>query len=229
MADIDLETYKMELQQVQAALLNDPSNGQLLKLATDLRDVIALTSQLAKPKDAQTQWKVGDACEAVWSVDGQYYKAVIDSMSDDGTCTVTFSEYSQVEIVQLSSLRAVGGGKASGKKRPTGDSEPLKTEKELTKAEREEIIEAKKRRREKKKDRMEQIEKAVEGEKSKWTNFTSKRGVKSSSSAWTDKPKKSIFASPDSADGKVGVGTCGIAGKGMTDYANREKWTFEKE
>jgi survival-of-motor-neuron-related-splicing factor 30 len=37
------------------------------------------------------------------------------------------------------------------------------------------------------------------------------------------KKKESIFKSPDGA-GKVGVGTCGMAGKGMTEFQAREKW-----
>lgn len=36
--------------------------------------------------------------------------------------------------------------------------------------------------------------------------------------------KKSIFASPDNVNGRVGIGTCGVAGKGMTDYQAAEKY-----
>lgn len=36
--------------------------------------------------------------------------------------------------------------------------------------------------------------------------------------------KKSIFASPDNANGRVGIGTCGVAGRGMTDYMQAEKY-----
>ncbi len=35
--------------------------------------------------------------------------------------------------------------------------------------------------------------------------------------------KKSIFATPDGPGGKVGVGTCGISGRPMTDYMQAEK------
>lgn len=38
------------------------------------------------------------------------------------------------------------------------------------------------------------------------------------------KVKKSIFASPDTVDGKVGVGTCGHSGQPMTAYHQNEKW-----
>lgn len=31
-------------------------------------------------------------------------------------------------------------------------------------------------------------------------------------------PKKSIFATPESTSGRVGVGTCGVGGRPMTEY-----------
>lgn len=36
-------------------------------------------------------------------------------------------------------------------------------------------------------------------------------------------PKKSIFASPDNFNGRVGIGTCGLGGKGMTEFPTAEK------
>ena len=38
------------------------------------------------------------------------------------------------------------------------------------------------------------------------------------------KVKKSIFATPDAVEGKVGVGTCGKGGRPMTHYIHQEKW-----
>ena len=43
----DLETYKAQLEQVQAALTTDPENEDLLKLQKDLEEVINLTLELA--------------------------------------------------------------------------------------------------------------------------------------------------------------------------------------
>jgi len=51
MAD-DLETYKAQLEQVQAALTTDPQNEDLLKLQKDLEEVINLTLELAAPAPA---------------------------------------------------------------------------------------------------------------------------------------------------------------------------------
>lgn len=35
--------------------------------------------------------------------------------------------------------------------------------------------------------------------------------------------KKSIFATPDTVNGRVGVGTCGIGGRPMTKFSQAEK------
>ena len=35
--------------------------------------------------------------------------------------------------------------------------------------------------------------------------------------------RKSIFATPEAVNGRVGIGTCGIGGKPMTDYTQAEK------
>jgi len=59
-----------------------------------------------------------------------------------------------------------------------------------------------------------------ETDKNKWLTFNAKTFSKTQKG----KVKKSIFATPDSVTGKVGVGTCGLGGKGMTSYQHQEKW-----
>lgn len=36
--------------------------------------------------------------------------------------------------------------------------------------------------------------------------------------------KKSIFATPENVNGRVGIGTCGVSGREMTKFSNGEKW-----
>lgn len=75
-----------------------------------------------------------------------------------------------------------------------------------------------KKKKQKKQQRFKQIEEERESEKNKWLNFHNKSlkkpGVRG----------KSIFASPDNLTGRVGIGTCGISGKPMTEYTPGEKW-----
>lgn len=64
------------------------------------------------------------------------------------------------------------------------------------------------------------MEEERETEKNKWLNFANKN-IKKSESVMKG---KSIFASPDNVNGRVGIGTCGVSGRPMTKYSYGEKW-----
>ncbi|RXG61923.1 Survival of motor neuron-related-splicing factor 30 [Armadillidium vulgare] len=92
-----------------------------------------------------------------------------------------------------------------------------------------------KKKKQKKFDRQKMIEEAHEADKAKWQAFTTKygKGRKFKSTALSSctntkklrgLTKKSIFATPEAANGRVGIGTCGIGGKPMTEYTHAEKW-----
>ncbi|XP_055699353.1 survival of motor neuron-related-splicing factor 30-like [Phlebotomus papatasi] len=72
----------------------------------------------------------------------------------------------------------------------------------------------------KKQQRLKELEAERETEKNKWLAFTTKSAKKSGSAGIP----KSIFASPDNVNGRVGIGTCGVAGKPMTETKTCEKW-----
>lgn len=76
-----------------------------------------------------------------------------------------------------------------------------------------EIREANKRKQQKRKDKLKQLEEEREKDKAKWQSFSSKviggkKGSAKSGGSFGAK-KKSIFATPESVTGRVGVGTCG--------------------
>ncbi|XP_041481822.1 survival of motor neuron-related-splicing factor 30-like [Lytechinus variegatus] len=218
---LNLATYKAQLQQVEAALTNDPDNEELLKLKHDLGEVIELTSDLlsasqgASTSSAEAEvedtvshpWNVGDRCLACWSKEQQYYPATIDKIHDEITATVIFDVYENVEVKQLSKLKDIPPDYKSNIKPPSADSAISK--KQLLAKQRE----YKKKKQQKKADRMKQQEQLHEDQKKSWLNFSSKatKGKKGFT-------KKSIFASPDVTDGKVGVGTCGVGGQPMTKF-----------
>ena len=123
--------------------------------------------------------------------------------------------------------------------------------------------EYKRKKNQKKAQRLKALEEERETEKNKWMDFNSKVSEKvvefilaslSPSPEWLftsiqmfvyrvfislhivpcfqtfsktnkGKVKRSIFATPDAVNGRVGVGTCGIGGKPMTHYTHQEKWT----
>lgn len=242
MAD-DLQNYKLQLQQVEAALLTDPENKELQKLKVDLEEVIELTLDLkSKAEEAAKQpeytepvnnyeedeitksllaveefvaktkakkiWRVGDICMAKWSDNNQYYEARIDSINADGQVNVTFEAYKNRGVTTLAELKEF-----TGQKRVLTEAEKLKRAKMNNK-------EYLKKKKQKKQQRFKELEEERESEKKKWLAFTSK----ATKSKKVGLKTKSIFASPDSVNGRVGIGTCGISGKPMTEFTSAEKW-----
>lgn len=90
-----------------------------------------------------------------------------------------------------------------------------------TKNKRELLAHQKEQKKEKKKKHLENrkaLEEEREKEKGKWTAFSAKAFGKKGF------VKKSIFKTPESAEGKVGVGTCGISGQKMTEFEQAKKY-----
>ncbi|KPP75718.1 survival of motor neuron-related-splicing factor 30-like [Scleropages formosus] len=221
-----LASYKAQLQQVEAALSTDPENDDLLKLQKDLQEVIELTKDLlsSQPSVATTSsdsaavapvshsWEVGDHCMAVWTEDGQLYKAEIEEIDkENGTAAITFLGYGNAEVIPLQNLKPVEQGSHS-------EENGLKSK--SRKAQIAELREYKKKKAFKKAQRMKELEQEREDQKSKWQQFNNKAYSKNKKG----QVKRSIFASPESVNGKVGVGTCGIADKPMTQYQDTSKY-----
>ncbi|XP_063047979.1 survival of motor neuron-related-splicing factor 30-like [Engraulis encrasicolus] len=221
-----LSSYKAQLQQVEAALSTDQENEDLLKLQKDLQEVIELTKDLltqqpaeggsgAQSSETETHtcsWSVGDKCMALWSQDGQWYEAELEEVDvENGTAAVTFSGYGNAEVVPLHALKEPHEGRT-----PDEDSNKAKSKREIIQEQRE----YKKKKAQKKVARMKEIEQEREDQKSKWQQFNNKAYNKNKKG----QVKRSIFASPESVNGKVGVGTCGIADKPMTQYSDSAKY-----
>ncbi|XP_012944033.1 survival of motor neuron-related-splicing factor 30 isoform X2 [Aplysia californica] len=160
-------------------------------------------------------WNIGDSCMALYQEDGQHYEAVIEEILEDGTCTVTYTGYNNSAICPISQLKSIDDRLKRGAK---GDRtvDAKKSKKDLIAEQRE----YKRKKSQKKAQRMKQLEEEHEQDKNRWLDFN----VKAFSKTSKGKVKKSIFATPDSVSGKVGVGTCGSGGKPMTSYQHQEKW-----
>jgi len=78
--------------------------------------------------------------------------------------------------------------------------------------ERHKVLEQKKRKAVKKKEKAAALEAECEVDKTQWQHFSKKMTRQGKMTA-------SIFASPHTVDGRVGVGTCGISGKPMTKWS----------
>uniref|UniRef100_A0A182IPL4 Survival of motor neuron-related-splicing factor 30 n=1 Tax=Anopheles atroparvus TaxID=41427 RepID=A0A182IPL4_ANOAO len=234
MAD-DLQNYKLQLQQVEAALLTDPENSELLKLKQDLDEVIELTKDLIKAQLEPEQkksayiepttssyldgvsgadkkqakpakvWKVGDKCSAKWIEDGQYYDATIESISDTGEVSIVFEAYQNRSNTTISELK---------EQKTRNEVFPANSNKRMRHNQKEYL----KKKKMKKVQRFKELEEERECEKNKWLQFTAKSSKKAGV-----KPK-SIFASPENVNGRVGIGTCGVSGKPMTEFSHGEKY-----
>lgn len=252
MAD-DLQNYKLQLQQVEAALLTDPDNGELLKLKEDLVEVIELTRDLIKTQleeqkktsyvesnksyasvsdvaeasstshgttdefdeieaallaaekgTSRPNWKIGDKCQAKWTEDGNYYDAIIEGISESGEVNVVFEAYQNRSTTTVNELKV-----------RVVRNEVFPSTKRLRHNNKEYL----KKKKAKKQQRFKDLEEEREQDKNKWLNFSTKNTKKSGQAK-----VKSIFASPDNVNGRVGIGTCGVSGKEMTKYSYGEKY-----
>jgi len=235
----NLRNYQIQLQQVEAALISDSNNAELNKLKNDLIEVIALTKQLMSSEgesETTTQsmtnsleyneisvahhFEAGDICLAPLSEDGQFYEAKIEDVTSDGQCTVVFNNNRRKvsEVCLISLLKPLGRKKIklSTNKTTAVNEVNNKVKKQLLLEQRDQL----KKKNIKKKERLKELEEEREKDKMKWQSFNNKAYQKHLKGA----TKKSIFASPDSASGRVGVGTCGVGGKPMTEFTQAEKW-----
>ena len=234
MSASELVNYQLQLQQVEAALITDPTNEELIKLKSDLTEAINLTKSLLniddeiEPTDLLSQsasitqsnrFKVGDPCQAPWSEDGQFYEASIEDLTSDGQCNVIF-HYLPNGRFRISEVCLISLLKPSQTQRKKKDSSNgAQSNRKDGKLNRDQI----KKRQLKKQTRFKDLEEAREKDKNKWKQFNQKathKGFKGASAL----SKASIFKSPASVEGKVGVGTCNINNKSMTNFTVSDKY-----
>ncbi|CAG8524279.1 15558_t:CDS:1 [Acaulospora colombiana] len=130
----EIAQYKYQLDQVNLALKNEPENSELLKLKTDLTELINLTSAIIEQEVSQTIKKsthsspkanstpttpisatitsfskplqVGDNCLARWSGDGSFYPAQITAIGGgDQVFSVVFKGFNNVELVNVQDIK----------------------------------------------------------------------------------------------------------------------------
>eukprot|EP00116_Pleurobrachia_bachei_P010981 sb/3471243/ len=156
-------------------------------------------------------WKVGDRCQATNPETNQFADAEILA-TGEGYVQVRFMDLDSIANVALSNVRKI-------KKRRWGEAivapSPYEAKRQLTAVEKE----RKKKKKQSRKQHQTEMEQAKEKEKGNWLKFMNTNKTITKTAA-----KKSIFASPDNFEGKIGIGTCGIAGKGMTSFNAPDKW-----
>ncbi|KAJ7786393.1 hypothetical protein B0H16DRAFT_1490281 [Mycena metata] len=231
--DQDLETYQVQLSQVDLAISSDPENAELVSLRAELKELIDLTKsaiaaqvEVASSSKAETSrkntssapthtWAAGDECLAKYSGDGSWYPARITSVggsTDNRVYNVVFKGYNTTEQVKPSEVKSM----------PANHTYvvPASNKRKLTKAEEEER-EKKKKKNEKKVEAKAAKAKEQTAKQATWQKFakkSEKKGVHIAGVAGT-----SIFKTPDNPLGRVGVTG---SGKGMTEVASQAKHKF---
>jgi len=245
--EIQLQTYKEQFQTIEQALRQDSDNESLLKLKSDLIDIINLTEDLLKLKrnpvkdiakereisvssspniakrvllggniitsslnnNLSTQFSVGSKCRARFSEDGLWYDATIESIPTniEEKYFITFNEYGNQAYVGQDELLAptnedtsINPKKRKEKKDIEEDSIVIPKSLKILPTDSEEERQAKKKRIHiiKSQTRLKKRDEERSTKKNAWQEFASKPGG-------TNARKGSIFRSPDTVEGKVGV------------------------
>ncbi|TFL06507.1 hypothetical protein BDV98DRAFT_559533 [Pterulicium gracile] len=235
----DLETYQVQLSQVETALAADPKNAELSSLRSELKELIELTkaalsqAEAAAASKAESSsssrkaassvaqqahaWSAGDECLAKYSADGSWYPARITSVggsADNRVYSIVFKGYNTTELVKSGEVKPVPANYVAP---------PISNKRKLTKAEEDER-EKKKKKNEKKVESRAAKAKEQTDKQSTWKKFakkSEKKGVHIAGMSGT-----SIFKTPENPLGRVGVTG---SGKGMTEVASTKRHKFSAE
>ncbi|KAJ1654936.1 Survival of motor neuron--splicing factor 30 [Dispira simplex] len=246
----ELEGYRDQLKQVELLLKEDPSNADWLKLKSDLVEIITLSEGLLKPPAKATgqpelesiSWKPGDKCLAKWSVDQQFYEAEIQTTTPQ--ITVLFTACGNTDVVTLNDLKFL----PEDPRHPYGSftthsadtsltplrthstvSTPGSTKAEATTPHNSTATATATATEPKSKKRKPQSSSASGPSKAKlqkdrqnsWLDFVQKKGKKKKAASAIN--THSIFASPTTTQGKVGVVG---SGQPMTEFKGRNKHVY---
>ncbi|KAF5374771.1 hypothetical protein D9758_000216 [Tetrapyrgos nigripes] len=231
MDQADLETYQVQLSQVELALSADPDNAELAHLRSELKELIDLTktalaqAEVASNTKAESSrkttsatpahtWSAGDECLAKYSGDGTWYPARITGVggsAENRIYTVIFKGYNSTEQAKSSDLKPLP---------PNYHQTAASNKRKLTQQEEDER-EKKKKKNEKKLETRAAKAKEQNAKQASWQKFAKKaekKGVQIAGVSGT-----SIFKTPDNPLGKVGVTG---SGRGMTEVTPMGKHKF---
>lgn len=182
-----------------------------------------LVDPLALPMEA-THIKPGMTVQARYSADRKMYTATVDQVTALGV-KVTFQEYGNEEEVPFQWI-TYGEKKRTNSKRKAQDTEVIQEIPENLKILPTDTEAQKKKKKKrikgiKSKNRFTKMAIAQRSKMNSWQNFQTKTKGRKPKGTLVGLRKESIFRSPDTVDGKVGVTG---SGKGMTDFSNRKKY-----
>ncbi|XP_042395886.1 survival of motor neuron-related-splicing factor 30-like isoform X2 [Zingiber officinale] len=260
----NLSTYKDQLREIKKILADDPGNSEYIDMEKELEEVIALTEELlttAKPTDFHRldsvaspnthfdgtshskpygTFPVGTKVQAVWSEDGEWYDATIESITPNGYF-VSYEVWGNTEEVDFANVRPVEEVNALLEAEREAEATRQAIKRKIAQAaitdfqartlpaklridpnDPDDVKAAKRKKIHsfKSKVRSEQLEVAQNKRQNAWQQFQSAKGKTKKIGFFSGRKRESIFKSPDDPNGKVGV--IG-SGKGLTEFQKREK------
>ena len=176
------------------------------------------------PAPDPINFQVGTQCEAIYSGDGKYYPCTIEKIADGGY-HVKFRKYNNKEIVSLYHLKEVV---TRDEALPdVSDMKEFKMPDHLKILPNDSEIQRKKKKKKQKALKQsfknQQIERASTQKQNQWSDFKNKTVQQKKG---LQVGRESIFRSPETVEGKVGVTG---SGKAMTQFNQRSRYVFEDE
>lgn len=190
------DDYKAQLLAVEAKLAKDPDNEDLLMLKSDLIELIELSGAMEADEAAEEQQQQSTSSNYKSRRATHLHGAKSSSASyggDDQTTHKNLVDSSKSKVTNDDDEDNTMSRRGANQKRQLSEAELLAKRREKNKKKKAKL-------REKVKEQLD----TAESVKQSWQSFNNQKGLKGLT-------KKSIFASPCSSTGKVGVGTNGIA------------------
>lgn len=212
----DLETYQVQLAQVELALSADPTNAELSSLSSELKELIKLSQTAIAQAEAASAsssksdhrkhnntnpgytWSAGDDCLAKYFGDGSWYPARIASIggaAENQVYSIVFKGYNTHELVKSSDIKPLPANYSNT---------PSSIKRKRSKAEEEERDKEERDRKKKKNEKKLEVKAAKAKEQMQkqatWQKFakkSEKKGVHIAGVSGT-----SIFKTPDNPLGR---------------------------
>lgn len=172
----------------------------------------------------------GTKCQGIFDGDGLWYDCVVTEQTEKGY-KVNFSEYGTKAELKFDQLRV--GSKMADKKRkvkeittPGGFKVPESLVIQKTDTDEQKDLKKRKIHAIKSSQRSDKQDEDAQKKQSGWQKFFhTKASIRSKTGFTTGKPKESIFKVPENLESKVGFGVS--SGKGITEFTERQKFTYQ--
>mmetsp|Transcript_13260 Transcript_13260/g.21953 ORF Transcript_13260/g.21953 Transcript_13260/m.21953 type:complete len:225 (-) Transcript_13260:40-714(-) len=217
-----LQEYESQLADIEELLQADPNDESMLKLKSDLVELIALTKEDEEEGGAATTEEVTTAASTIENplveTTVQQWDTVVGTETAAAPpLALTIPAAAAAATMTVgSSVTTTSGAEPPKKKLKKVKDFETPAHLQIQEGDNEKEVNRKKRATKalKQKHRAKKIDYESTKKQQSWQNFSKKKG---------SKKKKSIFATQDGVQAKVGV----VSGGSMTEYGERKRHKYE--